>query len=788
MLGRMPTPDVWTRIKQARIVRVVAFYLGACWIVLQVVDILQEALSLPDWLAPVSVVLLLVGGVVMVATALVQGSPDTDAREAAGEVPGSWQVAPKQLSQSIKSGQLPHLTWGRSLLGGLMAFWFLFGLAGIYVVLKDRGESFAPTEAIAEVAGTGVAVVPFRIQGSEDLELWREGMVDLFSTNLDGVGGFRTIDSRTVLARWGERIGDDAAPDLTEILGVASETGAAYAMVGSAVGLGANVRLTADIYDVGTGAEVGQAQVEGPAEDVLTLVDELSVEVMRALLQGAGAELPPMQHTASITTASLPALRAYLESETHYRRSDFTSAIEALERAIDADSTFALAYYRLADAYGWVEDISSDQGELYMLKAREYGDRLPARYGVLLDGAVGLLTQDLSAARRLEEAVRRYPDDPEMWFLLGEFYMHYGAPLLKTGDDADRIFARAVQLDPTFAPYYIHLIETAIFQRDEERTAALMERFRGMAENFEDRAFLEVGHDLVFGDSVALAAAVAAIDTMDVGTHFRMYNEFGVAGVGVEHMEHVARAAYEQTGSPGFFGAQLGMIISGGKIDQALVMLDDERLSEFARTSNAYLIHNFVEPLPPEAQDAYLTSCEGDHPGAYCTYVVGAQAMDQGRWDDLAAMVEVNQRVAAEIRADSAATPGDLAHAQGHENTNVMLEARRAWAEGREREAIDMLEDLLGEPVGPEPVVRYLLGSIHEDLGEPRQAIRYYESFWGAEQRWYYSLRLADLYAELGETDRARFYYALFLEDWANADEGRAEVARARAALEQLGG
>ena len=64
------------------------------------------------------------------------------------------------------------------------------------------------------------------------MEVWREGMVDLFSTSLDGVGGYRTSDSRTVMARWSEVVGGgDAAPDLETTLEMADRGTAGQLMV-----------------------------------------------------------------------------------------------------------------------------------------------------------------------------------------------------------------------------------------------------------------------------------------------------------------------------------------------------------------------------------------------------------------------------------------------------------------------------------------------------------------------------------------------------------------------------
>jgi hypothetical protein len=97
-------------------------------------------------------------------------------------------------------------------------------------------------------------------------------MVDLLATNLNGMGGFRTIDSRTVLAQWRERVPGEEMPDLRTALEAAARTGARYAVVGAMVGNPAGVRLSADIYDLSNGDKVGQVSQEGPADGVLDLI------------------------------------------------------------------------------------------------------------------------------------------------------------------------------------------------------------------------------------------------------------------------------------------------------------------------------------------------------------------------------------------------------------------------------------------------------------------------------------------------------------------------------------
>jgi len=156
----------WSRLRQARLFRVLVIYLAASWVVLQVTDFFIENFGVPAWFMPAALVLLIVGLVVIGATAWIQSHPEMPRREAAEEEPSDWE---------------------------------LFGLAGFYIVVKDRGASFAPGDAIAEAA-PGIAVLPFQVNGA-GLDVWREGVVDLVSTNIDGVAGLRAIDSRTVLAR-----------------------------------------------------------------------------------------------------------------------------------------------------------------------------------------------------------------------------------------------------------------------------------------------------------------------------------------------------------------------------------------------------------------------------------------------------------------------------------------------------------------------------------------------------------------------------------------------------------
>ncbi|MGH7589500.1 MAG: adenylate/guanylate cyclase domain-containing protein, partial [Gemmatimonadota bacterium] len=283
----------------------------------------------------------------------------------------------------------------------------------LYATRRDTIADLTPEEAIAADAAPGIAVLPFTVN-DPDLATWREGMVDLMTVNLDGVPGLRPIASRTVMARWRGEAPDVA--DLGASLLVARRTGARYALIGSAVAVGSEVRFSADIYDAREGELLGSTQAQGSPDSVLALVDRLALGIVRELPEGKDGVLPRV-HLEDVTTASLPALKSYLEGEALFRRGDLDGASAAYERAVAADSTFPLALARLTLVCGWENPDPTCGGQEYRARAMALLDRLPPRVATFM-------TADIDQLGPLRELLRKSPDDAEAWYELGDIYEH----------------------------------------------------------------------------------------------------------------------------------------------------------------------------------------------------------------------------------------------------------------------------------------------------------------------------------------------------------------------------
>ncbi len=436
----------FAELKRRRVIRVAIGYAAAVFVVLQVADLVFPALGISEASYRLLVVVSLAGFPVVLVLAWLFDLTPEGVRLTRAEGEGSPVVA------RIR----PWAAYG----GGLLVIIGVVAVGWYWI---------RPNIAAGEVAAGAdvIAVLPFDVRG-EGLEVMAEGMVDLLSRNLDEVGAIRTIDPRTVLSRWRQRAAGGI--ELDDALQLGREVEAGSVLWGSVTAVGGDARITGDLYTL-TGAELASVSVDGSAGDVLSLVDSFSVVLLRDVWR---SKLPvPRLDVSAITTGNPAAIRAYLQGERFYRASQWDSAVAAFERAVSADSAFALAHYKTARALLWTSGTNAEQARRAANLAYQYGDRLPTRERTLV------LAQQLRLTGRQEEAsdtlaayLNRYPDDPEAWFVVVDADFHrreeadpLGAALMAP-DDRLRPFDRVLQLDPSYTPALIHPLEISLESGD----------------------------------------------------------------------------------------------------------------------------------------------------------------------------------------------------------------------------------------------------------------------------------------------------------------------------------
>ncbi|HUP20080.1 MAG TPA: adenylate/guanylate cyclase domain-containing protein [Gemmatimonadota bacterium] len=716
-------------------------------------------------------------------------------------VPEEWHLyALKGLpagTPALRPGRwVPEVSRRHLAMAGALAL--LLGIGAFVVLRPESGPALTPEEVLAADADPGIAVLPFWVNDAE-LDTWREGMVDLLSVNLDGVPDLRAIDSRTLLARWGEAVPDTARADLATALAVARRTGARYALVGTVVAVGSDLRLSAEVYEARGGAKLGSAQVVGAPDSMLVLVNRLTMEVLRALPR-EGSVLADVD-LAEVTTDSLVALKAFLSGEVLYRRADFQGAAAAFEQAIASDSTFALAWARLDDTCGWnLERPSSELcGREPPWERDEYLSRLPARKAELRRAMAVIGRGAREGIEALQQMVRKYPDDPEVWYQLGDGYFHWGPWALMDHAEGFRALERAIALAPTTsAEPYIHLIQHAFAEADSARVARLLEAYERITHGAGlDLAAFRLAFALGFGDPATRAQTRAALDTIPTPTLtealllLRNPRLFEVTEEALRVL--LARPDHRQEWGPLFW-----ILYYRGKLGAALDELDVDvteapLFRPAYRAPQIYRLHQVGVDIAPDELERILAAGAADTTDGlrirdFSTFLwFGAYAVDRENWEQYAAALD-RQRA----RARGSLAQGLTARSQ--EGAARALEGYALWRRGQRAEAIRALETAqrqingfgtpFGTPFGPNTTVRWWLGELMLEVGRPRDAERYFKSIWTDP---FAALRLGKVYEELGEFEEARESYEYALLSWQDADpELQPRIQEARQALARL--
>jgi serine/threonine-protein kinase len=690
----------------------------------------------------------------------------------------------------------------------------LAGLWGVRQRFAARAEG-APTVA--------VAVLPFSVGGSDAYRYLGEGLVTLLSTKLDGAGELRSVDPRAVLNVVMPRAAGVPAPDRARE--VAARFGARLYVLGDVLEASGRLQITAGLYDLSRGGDaVARASVSGAADRIFELVDELAAQLLAGWSGEAGEHLGQL---AAMTTHSLPALKSYLEGDRAYRLGDYGAALAAFQRAVEADSLFALAWYKISATADWL--VLTSLGRSAAERALRLADRLPERERLLLRANATSRRGELDQAENLYRGITgTYPDDVEAWLQLSEMLFHNGPLLGRPVSESRAPWERVRALEPNHVAAYVHLARIAALDRDLAGFDSLLGRIQALqvasqgafragarAQELE----LLVLRSFIRGDRAEEERSLGALDSAsDIAQLIALFNvaAYGpgpTAGLRVADvltssrhstmtraLGHVMKSYFEL--GRGRRRAMLAQLDTVEGLDRAtaaehgahlLTTIDLEAGRPLLEATRAELgrIDPTRVPAAPPGSNAYFTAHDGVH-RPIKTFLDGMLAvnLDQ-RAEALRRLAELE---AIEGGGDEALLARTLAPS---------LRATMAYREGRAAEALAALERLpppaffsraAGSPFFAETRERFLRAVLLDTLGRGDEALQWYASLERGSQfdTAYLGpsyLRRARLYERLGRPNDAVRYYRRFVELWHDADPDLQPMVReAEAALGRLEG
>jgi len=786
--------------------QVMAIYIGGAWACYEIIDTVTDRLALPGWLPVIAIFFFLLGLPFVLATAFVregaQAKP-TPGEPSTGEPITPEEAAETRVAREEEIARRRVLTWRNLGLAFVVALAAWGIVAAGWLAFGGRVAGREDEAATVAVSAMRVAVLPFSVRGSDEIAYLGEGMVDLLSTALDGAGDLRAVDPYALM-KFLENARDALDPETGET--VANQFGAGRFVLGSIVEAGGRLQVNASLYSADGQVETSAEEIAEDEAQVFGLVNNVARQLLAA---GTGGPNARLNQVAASTTRSLPALKAYLEGESLYRAARFSDAAVAYQRAVEADSSFALAWYRMALASIVAASPTGVSSRQAAAQAVRFSDRLSQRDRDRVSIISSFLSSHASEGEQRARAIlRRYPEDMEAWFYLGEFLYHYGARRGRTIDEAGAAFEQALKYDPDNFAALMHLswVRSTQYRYDEleviaERMAELERGSEFPQFSRQLLAFLRGGQEAVSDIVDELSNEPAAsirwgsfrLALLDEG----LPSAVEIAGV----LTDPSRPTIDRNRA---YASQATVEMAQGHIRAATAVLDRwESLGlqtdfETPRENRAAIWANSF--IPAERSELERLQDELTHLDYDTTYAPVTRAYLTGLLDARLGNGAEALRHASDLENRSVVDTTDADRLA--EYYAAILRARVAFEQGDHVEALRLLDTAVADDwwaLRPWSLLlsqsqeRYVRAQALEALGRYEEALVWYSSFgWVSGEEMFYVapslLRKAEIYEQLGDTEQAALHYRRFITRWRDCDpELRPVVEGAEQALVRLG-
>ncbi|UCF21117.1 MAG: protein kinase [Gemmatimonadota bacterium] len=337
-----------------------------------------------------------------------------------------------------------------TVVGGVAAA-LLLGTAA-WIVFRDTA---GPLTAYAvEDPRQSYLILPFVVTTDDPALDWlARGGAHMLTSDLESWREIRVVDRRRLDALAAARsISLDEPVDLDDALQLARDARVGTLVLGEALVHAGEAEIVVRLYDVAEREELRDPErAAGPAAEVWSMFDRIAASILE--LAGAKDVTPDL---GAKTTTSLQAYQEYLRGLQHLYRFELDQATRAFLSALAHDSTFALAYYRLATALSWNREAAVHASEA----AVRHSEGLTPRERDHILAFNAFQHDNFELAREMyQELLAADSSDAEAWYYLGEVEFKDHRPLQSADGSvrphgdwnlALRAYMRAVELDATF--------------------------------------------------------------------------------------------------------------------------------------------------------------------------------------------------------------------------------------------------------------------------------------------------------------------------------------------------
>ena len=349
-----------------------------------------------------------------------------------------------------------------------------------------RNNGMPADVVVASAPHNSVAVLPFisRGIGAED-EYLGDGISEELMHALARFGGLRVIARTSAFAFRGSPL------DVKEI---GRRLNVRRIVEGSVRRSGSRLRVSAKLIDAETAFEIWSERFDRQVDDLFDIEDEIAAAIARSLkellLTESGQRLPTQTPPHVARTTNFAAYEHYLKGRHFWgmRTEDgLRRSIDHLEKALESDPAFALAYAALADTLATMGLYGMSAPKDVMPLARE-----AAEHALALDDSLAEALCARACVRAIHDwdwagaeldfrqAIATNPQYPTAHQWLA---MHCLVPLGRFGE-ARMALLRARELDPLSLSISVSVAAIDYYERHFEDAIVSSEEVLGLDDRF----------------------------------------------------------------------------------------------------------------------------------------------------------------------------------------------------------------------------------------------------------------------------------------------------------------
>jgi TolB-like protein/tetratricopeptide (TPR) repeat protein len=404
--------SLFSELRRRNVHRMAALYLAAAWLVMQVVDVVEGKLPLPNWMGSAVLAVLAVGFPIALII--------------------SWfyEVTPGGISRDTDEQPAGSAT---GVTGRRVDFVIIAVLAAALLVFAyDKWWTSQPPEQ-------SIAVLPFaNMSDDASNEHFSDGISEEILNLLTRVPELQVTSRSSAFSFKGQNV---------DVPTIAAKLNVAHVLEGSVRKSGNRLRITAQLVEVESDSHLWSNTYDREMKNVFAIQDDIAAAVVNALKTTLTGKTPQAKETSPEAYALYLQARHLIKQR---NTQNYDLAETLLKDALSLDPGYAPAWVELANFYmsaAFLGGLSFDENSDRARHAIEQALDIDPEYGAALVAMANVEMNyewNFAAANEyLDRALKTSPNDTRCLVLAARLNRVFGRL-----DEALQLSRRAVALDP----------------------------------------------------------------------------------------------------------------------------------------------------------------------------------------------------------------------------------------------------------------------------------------------------------------------------------------------------